>query len=815
MKRKGIQSLEDENTSKQHHITSNTTQYPTLSQNQHLPKISPLQQYPTNFESINGQLPSLLPCEKEDTTLKRKQNETSWEDRQLKMFYSIASELSMELKLLLGRLVIVQNFDLADLITNFISCGCSQNSTDAIFSEILGGLFNENGIILDTNSKFEDKLKFSGINGWIHLSKESSSFRTNNLHTQNEGTVNIHSNCEDSNYNSNNEIHNPMVFFVNQEDFCQSNDTQTIQDTTLMVDSSSNTIGSTSSQNYHSQDLARSEQRLNEKKHIGVPNELDQETQCIQHETDFSVFSDPVTTIFTPQSLATPVPGRLRTGMLNAEWDQLSHESPDSSSQSNNKPVSHSVQEVANKRCKHCQNVSDLFTRLANFIAYNERVTIPALQGTPELYHYHATFSLDRLFKTHPSLKTLIDSGKIAELKLHIVEPNEDLKNYVFFNWMNKFTETTIELFELALNDCDLNPLCFLLPKMLNLRILHIKCSLSRNGFHNANRIEMNDSDEHDGGSSTSSEGVVRGDNFSISGYNSRFDYLLKHISTMPSLKKVSLEFTGSAGSLGTYFDDVEYKSFRSFLEDNCCLMAEGSENDSNSNLFATVRPDFEIEVNDLTFKLPSDFHSIERLYPIRELLMSLTIQVDLGDRSLISVPFERLQAYTKLRSLTILIKELSPLSYDFSTDRQLKKLNHFTFTSTSYLKKLELSGYPLTSKFMSSIPNSVKYFMLRNPLLLDSNSNSYIIDESTSLMSFQLPTGLEYLKIEVTRDMAFPWFVISNSKTLLMLKVIALEINFNEFSDNFQISPRPVPNPFLQSLPISHLHKFSLKTEY
>ncbi|GMG51368.1 unnamed protein product [Ambrosiozyma monospora] len=45
------------------------------------------------------------------------------------------------------------------------------------------------------------------------------------------------------------------------------------------------------------------------------------------------------------------------------------------------------------------------------------------------------------------------------------------------------------------------------------------------------------------------------------------------------------------------------------------------------------------------------------------------------------------------------------------------------------------------------------------------------------------------------------------------MLKVIALEINFNEFSDNFQISPRPVPNPFLQSLPISHLHKFSLKT--
>ncbi|GMF06422.1 unnamed protein product [Ambrosiozyma monospora] len=193
MKRKRSQSLEDESTSKQRHNTSNTTQDQTLSQTQHLPKISPLQQYPTKFKTINGQQSLLLPCEEEDgshTTLKREQNETLWEDTQMKIFYSIASELSLELKILLCKLVLVQNFDLDDLITNFIRCGCSQNSTEAILTEILVDLFNENGIILDSNSKFEDKLKLAGINGWIHLSKDSHSFRTNNLNTQNQGTRN-------------------------------------------------------------------------------------------------------------------------------------------------------------------------------------------------------------------------------------------------------------------------------------------------------------------------------------------------------------------------------------------------------------------------------------------------------------------------------------------------------------------------------------------------------------------------------------------------------------------------------------------------
>ncbi|GME83517.1 unnamed protein product [Ambrosiozyma monospora] len=45
------------------------------------------------------------------------------------------------------------------------------------------------------------------------------------------------------------------------------------------------------------------------------------------------------------------------------------------------------------------------------------------------------------------------------------------------------------------------------------------------------------------------------------------------------------------------------------------------------------------------------------------------------------------------------------------------------------------------------------------------------------------------------------------------MLKVVSFEINLNEFSENIQIPSRPIPNSFLQSLPISHLHKFSLKT--
>ncbi|GME88097.1 unnamed protein product [Ambrosiozyma monospora] len=347
---------------------------------------------------------------------------------------------------------------------------------------------------------------------------------------------------------------------------------------------------------------------------------------------------------------------------------------------------------------------------------------------------------------------------------------------------------------------------------MINLRVLHIKCSLSRNGFGDANRMEMDESDEHDGGSSTSSDGVVRGDNFGISGYNSRFDYLLKHISTMSSLRKVTFELNGSDGSLGTYFDDVDYKSIISFLEDKCCLRTEGNEGD-NSNLIATAQPDFEFEVNGLTIKMPADFPLIGRLHPIRELLKSFTVQIDVGDRAIVSVPFEWYQEFSKLRSLTIMFEEPQP-SYGFSTDRQLKKLNHFTFTSTPYLKKLELCGYHLTSNFMMSVPNSVKYFILRNPIILDSNLKPYIANESASFISFKFPTGLEYLKIEVTRDMVFPWFIIANPKSLSMLKVVSFEINLNEFSENIQIPSRPIPNSFLQSLPISHLHKFSLKTE-